>query len=186
MPRLTELAHDVVRAVVKHGDIAIDATAGNGRDTWFLAELVGPGGHVFACDIQREALDRTRAAVKDAANVTLLLCDHAGLAEAIPSRFHGQIAAAMFNLGYFPGGNKSITTLPESTLKAIACALDLLAAGGILTIVAYTGHPGGKAESDAVVRWLGELSHDRFAIDEIGGDSDHASPPRLFVVRRRG
>lgn len=42
------------------GAVAIDATAGGGVDTLFLARTVGPGGHVYAFDVQQAALDRTR------------------------------------------------------------------------------------------------------------------------------
>lgn len=43
------------------GDVVIDATAGGGVDTLFLAKLVGPRGRVFAFDVQEEAILRTRA-----------------------------------------------------------------------------------------------------------------------------
>ena len=51
MIRWTDLAHDAVRAMLHHGDIAINATAGNGRDTLFLLQCVGTTGRIFAFDI---------------------------------------------------------------------------------------------------------------------------------------
>ena len=57
-------ALDIVRHIIKEtvheGDLCIDATAGRGRDTLFLASLVGDGGHVFSMDIQQEAVNSTR------------------------------------------------------------------------------------------------------------------------------
>lgn len=38
------------------GDTVIDATAGNGHDTVFLAQLVGRQGRVWAFDVQSSAL----------------------------------------------------------------------------------------------------------------------------------
>ena len=38
------------------GVIAVDATAGNGHDTLFLASTVGAGGRVWAFDVQETAL----------------------------------------------------------------------------------------------------------------------------------
>ncbi len=38
--------------VVQAGDTVVDATAGNGHDTLFLAKLVGPSGAVYAIDVQ--------------------------------------------------------------------------------------------------------------------------------------
>jgi predicted methyltransferase len=136
MPRLTEIAHAAVRVALRQGEIAIDATAGNGWDTLFLGECVGPQGHVFAFDIQPEALAATAARIRHATNVTLLACDHAKLRETIPAAFHGRIGAVMFNLGYLPGSDHAITTHPQSTLPAISAALELLREGGILTVLA--------------------------------------------------
>jgi predicted methyltransferase len=182
MPRLTELAHDVVRAVLGRGDVAIDATAGNGHDTRFLAELVGPIGRVFAFDIQPEALDRTQEAVREFDTVTLLLRDHAELWGAIPDYYRGHVGAVMFNLGYRPGGDKSLTTRAETTTRAVVGALDVLRPGGVLTVVAYTGHAGGAEEADAVARLLNELPRGEFTVREGHGEAENA--PRLFVVTK--
>ena len=38
----------------------MDATAGTGQDTAFLAELVGENGCVFSYDIQEAALEQTK------------------------------------------------------------------------------------------------------------------------------
>src|SRR5262249_21317060 len=138
--------------------IAIDATAGNGHDTRFLLECVGASGRVFAFDLQAEALAHTARAAGDVSNLTLFTRDHAEMRDAIPPEYHGHVGAVMFNLGYLPGGDHSITTQPTSTLKAISAALELLRPGGVLTVLAYTGHLGGAEEADAVAKLLGELS----------------------------
>ena len=61
-------ALDAVRkAVLEHlpaGGFAIDATAGRGGDTVFLARTVGETGRVLAFDIQEEAVESTRARLK--------------------------------------------------------------------------------------------------------------------------
>ena len=48
--RLTSVAQDIWRAYVQEGDAVVDATAGNGGDTLWLAKSVGPQGSVFAFD----------------------------------------------------------------------------------------------------------------------------------------
>ena len=53
-------SHKFIYEHVSPGEICIDATAGRGRDTLFLCELVGEGGKVFAFDIQEEAINSTR------------------------------------------------------------------------------------------------------------------------------
>lgn len=142
------------------GDAVVDATAGGGVDTLFLARLAGPGGRVFAFDVQAAALARTRRRLDEAAaagerlaEAELVLAGHERMAERIPADLHGRVAAVMFNLGYLPGAEETVITLTETTLAALEAALALLRPGGVLTIVVYPGHAGGDAEAVAVVAW---------------------------------
>jgi predicted methyltransferase len=183
MPRLTEVTHAAVRSVLAPGEIAIDATAGNGHDTRFLSERVGPSGQVFGFDVQPEALARTAAALGQVGNVTLRQRDHAEMRAAIPREFHGRVAAVMFNLGYLPGGDHTITTRAPSTLTAVSAALELLRAGGVLTVLVYTGHAGGLEEAEAIAKWLSELPS-AFQVREERSGKDGPAAPRLFVVHK--
>ena len=45
------LAADYMKRTIREGDTVVDATMGNGKDTLFLAELVGETGHVHAVDV---------------------------------------------------------------------------------------------------------------------------------------
>ena len=47
--RLTEKVHHILTNHLKEGDQAIDATAGNGFDTMFLAEQVDASPGLHAC-----------------------------------------------------------------------------------------------------------------------------------------
>ena len=58
--RMTDIAHLLLAARVQEGDTVIDATAGNGGDTVFLAQRVGDTGRVHAFDIQQLAIENTR------------------------------------------------------------------------------------------------------------------------------
>ena len=71
--------------------------------------------------------------------------------------WRGEVAVVMFNLGYLPGGDKSLVTRPDTTLPALRAALDLLAPGGLVSVVAYPGHFGGAEESEAVEAFLRDL-----------------------------
>lgn len=185
---ILEKTHEAVRSVVKHGDVVVDATVGNGWDTLFLARLVGPTGRVIGFDIQRVAIDITRRRL--AAEDLLERCafferSHEDAAESLAALGVGKPTAVMFNLGYLPGGDRSIMTLADTTIESLKGMLDVLATGGILTIVAYRGHPGAEEECQAVEAWTSELERPAFGavriIDPTG--PDHA--PVLFVVRRR-
>ncbi len=173
-PRLTEQVHDILRECVKPGDSVIDATAGNGHDTHLLSELVSESGHVFAFDIQQRALDASAARLSHD-NVSLILANHADMAEHIPDAVHGHISAVVFNLGYLPGGEKSISTRAESSCRAIQCALKLLKVNGVLTVMTYVAHDGGAAEDAAVRAVL--PPHTMIPSASVSG-------PRLYVVRK--
>lgn len=185
MERLTDMAHQMVSARIRPGDLAIDATAGNGHDTLFLARSVGPAGRVYVFDVQPEAILQTRHRLSEAGwnNVEFRLCDHANIAGEIPPEDHGRIAAVMFNLGYLPGSDKSHRTQAATTCRAIEGVLPLLREGGILTVIAYTGHPGGLEEAEAVGVLLQTLSTGEFAVK--CHESLRPDAPRLLTAIRR-
>jgi cyclopropane fatty-acyl-phospholipid synthase-like methyltransferase len=179
---LTKLAQEQISRQLQPGQIAIDATVGNGHDTVFLAERVGDTGQVFGFDIQQQALAHTRQRLLDAKlqdNVILIHDGHQDMRGSIPLTFHGGITAIMFNLGYLPGSNKSSITQPDTTVTAIKAASELLTKDGVITILVYRGHAGGMDESDAVARILDSLSRDGFEI------SKHTSPgPWLYIIKK--
>lgn len=49
-----------------------------------------------------------------------------------------------FNLGYLPGGDKTITTQSQTTVEALHVAKEVLMPGGLISLVVYVGHPGGR------------------------------------------
>ena len=185
MPRTAPLvarAQEAVAPVLAPGAVAVDATAGNGHDTLFLAEAVGPAGRVYAVDVQEAAIAATRARLAEAgleARIHLACAGHEDLTEQVAPADRGRVAAVMFNLGYLPGGDHTLTTRPPATLDALNAARGLLAPGGRLSVVAYTGHPGGAEEAEAVRAWAEALS-DPHRLERGGGER----PPQLLVVER--
>ena len=55
-----KLCHAFWRGRLRPGMTCVDATAGRGRDAAVLCELIGEAGHLFAFDIQPEAIESTR------------------------------------------------------------------------------------------------------------------------------
>jgi len=156
---LTQQAHDFVRKHCHPGDIAIDATLGNGHDSRFLLDCVGDSGTVYAFDIQQNAIESARQSIPESdRRCRMVLASHESMAQHVAAEHYGQIAAVMFNLGYLPGGDHEITTRKGSTVKAVKGAYQLLKSGGILSILAYRGHLGGLEESTAVESILHELA----------------------------
>lgn len=152
-------AHDWISRVVLPGDTVVDATAGNGHDTVFLARLTGHSGHVHAFDVQEEAIRSTRERLEAAGLFTpaihLHLASHDRLAELVS----GPVKAIVFNLGYLPGGDKKTVTRTGSTLAALEQAAALASPNGLLSVMCYPGHEGGDAEAEAVEAFLSRLPH---------------------------
>ena len=97
----------------------------------------------------------------------------------------GQVAAVMFNLGYLPGGDKWLVTRPESTLPSLAGALEALAPGGILSVHAYGGHPGGLEEMEAVDDWFKTMPFSRGSVFSYEVCNKMANPEKLFLVEKK-
>jgi glycine oxidase len=181
---VTLAAHTAVSSAVGEGDSVIDATAGNGHDTLFLARQVGPTGRVVAMDIQTVAIETTRKRLEAASisNVELRQTSHENISECGIKK--GEVAAVMFNLGYLPGSDRSVTTQTQSTTRSIRRAAEMLRPGGVLTIIGYRGHAGGKDETEAVQRMTAGLAGTRYSVMVTPGDEADATSPMLFLVRR--
>lgn len=163
--------------------MAVDATAGNGHDTVFLANQVGSQGHVWAFDIQPQAILATRERAQRQGlgdRISLIQADHRRLGSHLPDQVHGRIKAAMFNLGYLPGSNRDTVTRPESTLAALESCISLLCPDGIISLIAYRGHAGGTEECTAIRDWL----KDGRQICWRCVDRGPSLGPVLFIVRR--
>ena len=180
-------AHEAVSEVLRPGDVALDATAGNGHDTLFLARSVGPEGTVHALDVQAAAITATRKRLEAAGvanRVRLHQLGHQALPDPIPAAERGRLRAVMFNLGYLPAGDKSVITREATTLTALAAAGELLVPGGRLTVVAYPGHPGGSGETEAVVGWVRESLPQALRCREMDPPEATGRSPRLTVLER--
>jgi len=186
---LTERVHQSLIAHINPSHIVIDATAGNGHDTLFLAKHIDASGQVFAFDIQMQAIDNTYKKLKQAGlndRVTLLCCGHENMLEHIPDECIGKVQLIMFNLGYLPRADKAIITQSNTTLTALDAAIQLIAPDGRISILAYPGHPGGTEESNAVKAWLMQLSKQAFTV--ITHEPLHAasiSPVWIEVIHQR-
>lgn len=177
--RVTETAADLLRATLSEGDVAVDGTAGRGRDTLLLADLVGSGGRVHAFDVQAEAIDSTRALLARAGllgRCALHHRCHAEMTAAVPAFDHGRVGAAIFNLGYLPGGDQSVRTRTDTTLKALGAALEMLRPGGRLICVCYTGHTGGEEEAEAAHAWMTAMAKEGLELTVEGREPGSGRP----------
>ena len=161
MVDLLQLQKHFILSHLHEGDVAVDFTMGNGHDTEFLSKTVGKNGSVTAFDIQPLALESTARNLRAAGcpdNWRLICASH----HLAPEFVKGPIKAGMFNLGYLPGGDKSITTKRETTIAAIESAIDLLAPDGILLIAVYPGHKEGEIEGELIEEMLSSLDRKQY------------------------
>ena len=172
--------------ILKHlrpGDTAVDFTMGNGYDTVFLSKAVGESGRVFAFDIQAQALQSTSQRLVDEGcpnNYTLIEDSH----HRVKQYVEGPIKAGMFNLGWLPGGDHSVTTRWETTREAVTKALDLLLPGGVLVLCAYPGHTEGDRERNELVPFLSSLSNKTFNVLRQSFLNAGPGAPECFVVQK--
>lgn len=177
-------AHEMLSDALGDGGVAVDATMGNGHDTLFLCSLVGEKGLVYAFDVQPEAFENTKMRLEDhdmASRAHLILDGHQSMA----SHIDREVDAVMFNLGWLPGGDKSVTTRVETTIAAVSAAAALIKRGGLITICVYPGHAEGKKELEALERWGSALDASNYDVMMRRYINQPNDPPVLLAVRRR-
>lgn len=180
-PRPTALAQEILRALIQPGDLVIDATAGNGYDTIFLAECVGSGGRVLAFDIQEAALASAKSRLRDVGWVEFFQKSHGAMADHATE---GTVSVVMFNLGYLPGEDHALTTEVNETLTALKVAATLLRAGGVLSVICYPGHPTGATEAIEVEAWMSALAGEGWRVARYGALGTRRPAPFLLLAAK--
>lgn len=178
------LAHAYWKEWVLPDDTVIDATAGNGHDTLFLVELIKTG-KVVSIDRQPEAIEATLSLLtKDQqTKVSLILGSHASFPIELLPR---SIRLIVYNLGYLPGGDKTITTMTESTLESLKAATDLIMPGGALSITCYPGHAEGKREYDHVFKFISALSAKEWCVCQHSWINRKNAPVLIWASKIKG
>ena len=195
LTRIVVWSQQLACEVLQPGDLAVDLTAGKGRDTLALMRAVGPTGQVVSFDKQADALEQTRTLIEQQGQgvntwsegqnlsavpgVTLVHACHSTLGRLLrrPAK------AIMANLGYLPSGDRTLATQPETTVAALQQSIDLLAGGGRLAVTVYTAHPGGLREAQSVDDFFRTLSQKNWQVLSLCAANCHQAP-RLLVAER--
>lgn len=179
---LLSLEKSFIAPHIKKGGVVADFTMGNGHDTLWLSNAVGEDGKVYAFDIQASALESTEKFLESQnapKNYILIHDSHANSQNYIKEK----ICAGVFNLGYLPGGDKSVTTMRESTLKAVNSAIELLDRDGIVLIAIYPGHPEGYLEGQMLLEELQELNRKEYCVGHFEILNSKTSPFFIFIEK---
>jgi hypothetical protein len=152
------LAKSYWKAHLKPSDLAVDATCGNGHDTLFLSELC----HVIGLDIQVAAIQNTEALLmRNEKKAVLHRLSHDAI-DTLPLPHPPRLI--VYNLGYLPRGDKSMTTKAETTLESVKKALEIVASDGALSITCYPGHDEGQREENALIAFAEALPSSRWSV----------------------
>lgn len=176
-------AEELLRQAVRDGSKVIDATLGNGYDTEWLCGIVGDEGHVYGFDIQKEAVERTVERLEKAGighRASLYCTGHQNVKEYVKE----EVDAAVFNLGWLPGSDRSVRTMRETTMQAVEGCLELLKEGGLLTICAYPGHDEGREELKALIDWASALDSRKYDAMIRRYLNQPNDPPVLFAIKK--
>jgi len=180
-----EFSHFLIEKYADKKGIFVDATAGNGKDTKFIAEYADKDSRIIAFDIQKEAVENTEKLLNAAGledKVKVIEDSHANIDNYVSEK---EISAVLYNLGYLPGGDKEITTKAESTVKALKKNLVFLKKYGIIILVIYTGHSGGREEAEAVLEFAESLDYKKYNVLHYEFVNQQKKPPEVLAIIKR-
>lgn len=148
---IKQFVQNYLKTHVQKTDTIIDATVGNGYDTIYIASLAK---QVIGFDIQSKALAVTQEKLMDLGihNVSLIHDSFEKISTLTSYR------GVVFNLGYLPNGDKSITTTAIVTLSTVQTILSQMKVDDFILMTVYPGHDEGKQESEVLNAYIKTLN----------------------------
>ena len=166
--------------------LIVDATLGNGHDARQIIhnlKYYSKHAELHVYDIQQHPVDEFKAYCEECFVSRHPVKYHMGCHSLIGNNVSASSLPLYFvcyNLGYLPGGDKTITTTVDTTLKSVRQSLQFLAPGGVLSCTVYTGHEHGRIEHDALSELFFNLDNKLFSVfHTCCGDKSNA--PQLFL-----
>ena len=172
-PTITKVSHLLMDKLIDKSMTGVDMTVGKGNDIDFLCERCG---FVYGFDIQKQAIEITADRLQNYSNYKLINDDHVNILDYI----NEPIDFAVYNLGYLPGFDKSITTNAETTLQSLRYVFELLKPFGWVLICFYPGHEQGRKELDIVEEFL---SSDEYLVSMY--QTKIVSSPVLYLISKK-
>ena len=173
------LSHYIIKNRTKDKIKAVDMTAGNGHDCKFIMDTKNPK-KLFAFDIQKKAKDETLKLVGNKDNFSFILDNHKNIEKYIKE----PIDLFIFNLGYLPKADKSLTTNYKDVIKALKSCLKLLNDDGLIIICLYPGHKEGRLESIHIEDFLKNLCQKSYQVIKYDFFNQINNPPYLMTIRK--
>lgn len=163
-----DIAKNYWKNFLQNNHIVIDATCGNGYDSLFLAQnfLEFFNIKLFCFDIQKKAIDATCDLLKNNLSkqafdkVSFINDSHENFSKFITTK----VNLIIYNLGYLPKSDKTLTTKVTTTLLSIKSALSILDNTGAISITAYPGHEEGKKEEKELLSFFQALDSSKYSV----------------------
>lgn len=175
------MVQTLIENYLKEDDIAVDATCGNGNDTLYLANKCKK---VYGFDIQDSAIKNTEKLLEEHNlnhKVTLIKDSHHLMEKYIQEK----VGLIIFNLGYLPKGEKSITTTTETSIPAIKNSLNIIKTGGLVIITIYQGHEAGKKEKEELLNLASSLDKSCYHAMYFNLINQHSNPPEILAIVKK-
>ncbi len=156
----------------------IDATCGMGNDSLFIANTLKDTDNLICYDIQEIAINNTKELLKDFSNITYHLQSHENFIE-------NNVDLIIYNLGYLPNFDKSITTKAESTLNSIKNAIKITSNKDdyLIIIVIYPGHIEGSIEAKVIDDYCYNLPSNKYLVSKYLNYNRPSSPYIITISK---
>ncbi|MCL2323477.1 MAG: class I SAM-dependent methyltransferase [Oscillospiraceae bacterium] len=169
---LINLYQNIVRSYVKKTQVAVDCTLGRGNDALFLNTIFDK---VYAFEIQEQAIQDFK---EKNSKVIVFHESHEKI-----WMIEEEIDFIIYNLGYLPKGDKSITTNAETTLISVKNAMKKLCKWGIIIIIIYPGHEEGKREQVELLKYLKNVDKSIWGVMHHEMVNREKSPSLLLIEK---
>lgn len=183
-----QYSHQLLKKLVQHNPkgLFVDATLGNGHDSYFILSLSDFTGEVIGFDIQELAIQNSLARAETLSDrlkgsYHFHLDSHKNVDQYLNNRL---VQGAIFNLGYLPGGDHDITTMFDTTYEAVNKLIQNLALHGQIIIVIYSGHANGMVEKNHLTTELSQLPQEKYQVLSYQFVNQKNNPPSLLVIER--
>lgn len=171
------LVRKILLEEAKKEGVILDMTCGKGYDSKFILENLKPK-KLYAFDIQEISRDKTKETLGSfPENFVFILDNHKNLDFYVKEK----IDLAIFNLGFLPTSDKSITTNYKDVIEALSKIFKLMGKTSMVLITFYPGHAEGKKESIYVEDYLRKLPQKEYSIMKFDFINQKNNPP--YVVR---
>lgn len=174
-----DLIKFLLKNYVEKVEIAVDMTVGNGNDSKAILETLNPK-KLYCFDIQEVAIENSKKLIGNIENVKYILDSHCNLDRYVEEK----IDFAIYNLGYLPNGDKSITTISKDVIESLEKLLENLNDKGKIILTFYPGHESGKIESEEISDFLSKLSQKIFSIIKFEFINQQNNPPYVIMISK--